>query len=134
MSTSSPGRPCLPNDADVHEAHAALGNGAYLLDVRSSAEYESGHAPEAGLIPLPSLGDRLGEVPRDRPVYVICHSGGRSAIAARQLAEAGHADVTKVRGGMSAWIRAGLPVEPAQEGRGVVQNLLSGRLWPRFGR
>lgn len=63
--------------------------GAVLLDVRSPAEYASGHADGALNIPLQDLSRRLGEVPEDRPVVVYCASGRRSASACEALSRAG---------------------------------------------
>lgn len=127
-------RHAVAQDIDVHEAHRAVQEGAFLLDVRSGAEYRSGHAPGSVLVPLPVLHARLSEVPRDRRICVICHSGGRSAVAAHHLVAAGYDDVANVRGGMAAWIAEGLPVEPEEPQGGILGGLLSGRLWPRFGR
>jgi rhodanese-related sulfurtransferase len=74
--------------------------------VRQADEYEAAHVPGAVLIPLDQLGDRQDELPRDRPLLVICRSGGRSAAAVRALAAAGY-DATNVAGGTLAWIAAG---------------------------
>jgi sulfur-carrier protein adenylyltransferase/sulfurtransferase len=41
-----------------------------ILDVRQPGEYEAGHLPGARLIPLPELGDRLGELDKDKPTLV----------------------------------------------------------------
>ena len=83
----------------------------FLLDVREPWEFEAGHVPGAQLIPLAELEDRLNEVPRDRPVLVICHSGQRSLAAAGYLLQLGYADVSNVDGGTAAWIERGYPVE-----------------------
>ena len=56
------------------------------------------------------LQDRFGEVPRDRPVAVVCGSGYRASIAASFLKRAGYDAVTNVIGGMTAWTNASLPV------------------------
>ena len=53
---------------------------------------------------------RVGELPTDRPLLVICHLGGRSAAAAGFLIRTGRTDVVNVAGGMDAWDAAGLPV------------------------
>ncbi len=82
---------------------------AVLLDVRESVEWKSGHAPNARHLPLSALGRRRGELPTDRPIVTVCHSGMRSARAASLLARAGH-EVYNLRGGMRAWTHAGLPV------------------------
>ena len=50
-----------------------------VVDVRESREYRPGHVPGAKNVPLSVLPALLPEVPKDRPVYVICQSGGRSA-------------------------------------------------------
>ena len=63
----------------------------------------------ARLIPLGELGDRIGEVPHDRPVVVYCRSGKRSLAAAQSLAAAGIGPVSNLEGGILAWARE---VEP----------------------
>ena len=41
-----------------------------ILDVRQPGEYKQAHIPGATLIPLPELGDRLGEIDSEKPVLV----------------------------------------------------------------
>jgi sulfur-carrier protein adenylyltransferase/sulfurtransferase len=83
----------------------------FLLDVREPWEYVAGHVPGAALIPLGDLERRVSEVPRDRPVFAICHSGQRSLAAAGYLQTLGYADVTNVDGGTAAWMERGYPVD-----------------------
>lgn len=75
---------------------------ALVLDVRSVAEYDSGHLPDSLNVPHTELRQRLAEV-RDaaagRPVRVLCASGVRSAIAHRVLAQSGF-DSASLSGGM----------------------------------
>ncbi|MFE8956655.1 rhodanese-like domain-containing protein [Streptomyces althioticus] len=85
------------------EAQAA---GALVVDVRNGGEYRAGHVPGARSAPLPNLPLVLSELPKDRPVYVICQSGGRSAQATSLLCDLGH-DAHSVSGGTGAWIDAG---------------------------
>jgi adenylyltransferase/sulfurtransferase len=77
----------------------------FLLDVRESWEWSvSSLAPlGARLVPLAELGERLSEVPLDRPVVVYCRSGQRSRTAARRLLDHGLTDVRSMRGGLRAW-------------------------------
>ena len=60
-----------------------------LLDTRTAEEYEKGHIEGYINIPVDDLRDRLGEIDRSRPVYVICQSGLRSYIACRILSQNG---------------------------------------------
>jgi phage shock protein E len=75
--------------------------GAKVVDVRSKAEFNDGHHPKATNIPLDALQARIAEFgPKDKCIIVYCASGGRSAMAARLLKEAGYADVINA-GGLS---------------------------------
>jgi glyoxylase-like metal-dependent hydrolase (beta-lactamase superfamily II)/rhodanese-related sulfurtransferase len=78
-----------------------------VLDVREPAEYAHGHVPGAVNLPQADLATRLVEVPRDRPVAVICQAGYRSRRAAQFLAQIGYTHVVSVRGGTEAWQAAG---------------------------
>ena len=62
---------------------------AVLLDVRTPFEYNRGHEPGFINIEVDELRERLDEVERGKPVYVMCHSGLRSYIACRILAQHG---------------------------------------------
>lgn len=83
--------------------------GVTVLDVREPEEYVEGHVPGALLIPMGQVPDRMDEVPREGPVYVICASGRRSQTSAAQLEEAGF-DAYSVAGGTSGWIERGQEV------------------------
>lgn len=98
------------NKITVQEAAVALKqNNALLIDVRGFDEFAAGHVPSALCLPLSDLERRFGEIPTDQPVLVLCHSGGRSALAAAQLRSLGMDNVTDVAGGFQAWRKAGLP-------------------------
>ena len=90
-----------------------------LIDVRQASEYESGHVPGAWHINGGSLPDRLSDLPRDRPIAVMCAAGFRASIATSLLRSAGFADVAWVDRGFPSWRAAGYPVEyGASDGRG----------------
>lgn len=82
-----------------------------VVDVRNPDEHAAGALPGAILVPLPDLAGRIASVVADRttPVAVICAGGARSARAADQLAGLGYSRVWSVRGGFTAWQKAGLP-------------------------
>jgi rhodanese-related sulfurtransferase len=81
-----------------------------LLDVRTPQEYKEYHIGGAQLIPLNELPDKLKRIPRDRTVVCVCASGNRSNSAARRLEKEGY-KVSNMKGGMSRWMRSGLPVK-----------------------
>ncbi len=82
----------------------------YLLDVRSAGEYKQAHISGADLIPLDELSTKISRLPKEREIICVCASGSRSSAAARQLSGQGY-KVSNMRGGMSRWMHAGLPVK-----------------------
>lgn len=75
-----------------------------MIDVRSPAEYASGHVPRALNIPLEQVESRLGDL--GARVAILCHSGNRANMAC-ELLSAHHPDLLVVEGGTQAWIAAG---------------------------
>jgi sulfur dioxygenase len=84
-----------------------------VIDVREPDEYVGplGHIRGAKLIPLGQLGRRLDELPRDRPLVIVCRSGARSAQATVALQRAGFPQVANLSGGMLRWRGEGHAVE-----------------------
>ncbi|HEX8993940.1 MAG TPA: rhodanese-like domain-containing protein [Candidatus Paceibacterota bacterium] len=99
----------------VTEAYASLqakGAAAALVDVRTPEEFASGRATGAINIPLDELPQRAHEIDGYADVFMICRSGGRSAVATQLLGSLGfRGTVTNVEGGTMAWQYAGLPME-----------------------
>jgi hydroxyacylglutathione hydrolase len=85
-----------------------------VVDVRQAGEYAEGHVPGSLHVAAGDLPDRLEELPRDRPIAVVCASGYRAAVGASLLARAGFRDVAWVSEGLPAWRAAGLPVETGE--------------------
>jgi adenylyltransferase/sulfurtransferase len=73
-----------------------------LIDVREPHEYDIAKIAGSTLIPLGSLPERLGQLPKNKPLVVHCKMGGRSAKAVKLLREKGF-DATNVAGGINAW-------------------------------
>jgi uncharacterized membrane protein YdjX (TVP38/TMEM64 family) len=98
-----------------------------ILDVRTTADFvgEQGHIADALNLPLEELEARLADVGDDpeQPIAIVCRTDRRSAKAAALLARRGFADARVVRGGMTAWLAQGWPVEdrspPTTEGAEV---------------
>jgi len=96
----------------VDELDRLLHDGqAHLLDVREDWEYRRGHVPQALHIPLGQLGQRFAELPQGERVVVICQSGNRSLAATDFLLTQGREGSASVKGGTSAWVRSGRPLE-----------------------
>lgn len=106
---------------------AQIPNDAFVLDVREEAEFDSGHAPGARLLPLSTIMDNpegsaralaleVESVPNPH-VFVMCQAGVRSQYAIQMFhsqPEVQHIRLTNVIGGMYGWMGAGLPVvQPA---------------------
>jgi glyoxylase-like metal-dependent hydrolase (beta-lactamase superfamily II)/rhodanese-related sulfurtransferase len=81
-----------------------------VLDVREPEEYAHGHVPGAVSLPQADLASRLDEVPRDRPVMLVCQRGMRSYRAAQFLVQMGIDQVASVKGGTAAWRAAAKPL------------------------
>ena len=104
---------------DTAELAERLADGSppLTLDVRDDDEYAEAHIPGSVHIPYAALPERLGELPRDRPVATICSGGKRSGLAASILQGEGFEQVIHVgHGGVRTWQRDGHPVESEQEG------------------
>jgi rhodanese-related sulfurtransferase len=99
-----------------------------LVDVREPWEFAAVRAPGAVLLPMSTFNDRVGELPADRPLMVICQSGSRSGAVTGFLTRSGRSDVVNVTGGMAAWQQAGLPVTrgAVAHGEGALPNEQAG--------
>jgi rhodanese-related sulfurtransferase len=85
-----------------------------LLDVREVYEYVPRHPTGAINIPMSQLQRRVGEVPKDREVLVICEHGNRSVNVTHFLRAQGVTRALNVDGGTEEWEQARLPMEYAQ--------------------
>ncbi|MDX1526435.1 MULTISPECIES: rhodanese-like domain-containing protein [Pseudidiomarina] len=110
-------------EIDVHTLQQKIAEGARVIDVREPAEYAVGHIRQAVNMPRGVLEMQINQHPAvagyddalqriaAEPLYLICRSGGRSALAAESLLRMGFdADkVISVAGGMNAWEEAKYP-------------------------
>ncbi len=104
---------------DASEARTLVDEGAVMIDVRSTAEWNAGHAPMAKHVALNELGQRMSRLPKGKKVIVVCRSGSRSRAACRQLASAG-IDVVNLRRGLHGWQHAGQPLVDRRGRPGVL--------------
>jgi hypothetical protein len=85
---------------------------AFLLDVRTAGEFGGGHLPKASNIDFrsPDFANKIKDLPKDKPVFVYCLSGGRSAQAAEIMRKEGF-QVTELQGGYLKWTTKLKPLE-----------------------
>lgn len=88
-----------------------LSNNAFLLDVREEFELATGTIESSHHIPLNQLRQRLGELPKNQPIYVYCQVGHRGYNAARILSQAGF-DVKNLDGGYKTYKTAHYRIKP----------------------
>ena len=106
--------PDFPGVVDItpEEVNEKL-NDVVLIDVRRPDEYEGelGHIPNAELIVLDTIPQRSQDIPKDKPVVLICRSGRRSAQASQFLSEQGYDNTYNLFGGMILWNEKGFTTE-----------------------
>jgi rhodanese-related sulfurtransferase len=90
------------------------------VDVRELNEFAAVRLDDVVLLPMSSFAERFAELPKDRPLLLMCAAGSRSAAATAHLIRNGYTDVVNVAGGITDWQRAGLPVRkgPVEPGEG----------------
>jgi rhodanese-related sulfurtransferase len=95
------------------EAQALIEDGAQLVDVRVSHEWDAGHIVGATHLSLEELAERSDELDTDRPVVLYCRGGTRSSMAAEALGGAGF-NAVKLTDGIVGWDEAGLELDSEQ--------------------
>lgn len=99
--------PAVPEVSPVEFAErwpeGALGRDVVLLDVREPEELALAAIAGALHIPMREVPARTAELPHDKPIVVICHSGRRSYVVADYLLGQDFRDVFNLRGGIDAW-------------------------------
>jgi rhodanese-related sulfurtransferase len=83
----------------------------YLLDVRTLGEYTQKRIKGARLIPIDQIQRRINEIPKNRPIIVICETGMRSSQVGRYLDSLGYQGVSNLSQGIMGWQLRGYPIE-----------------------
>ena len=81
-----------------------------FVDVREQDAWAAGHIVQARHVPLSQLENRGAELPKAKPVVLVCETGRDSAKALDQLKKAGFEKLAILQGGMASWRAAGLPI------------------------
>jgi rhodanese-related sulfurtransferase len=101
-----------PEDLSPARVAELLRDGAQGVDVREQYERDAGHIADTVHIELEQLAASADTLDPERPVVFYCRSGSRSALAAQAFAAAGF-EAHNLDGGLQAWVKEGLPIEPA---------------------
>ena len=90
---------------------------AVVLDVRSEAEFKTGHIPQARHMPTGDLNQRLKEINKfkDKPIILYCQTGNRANTAGARLKKEGFGAVHTLQGGLAAWQNANLPISKSKK-------------------
>ncbi len=97
---------------DASDAAARLEQGGLLIDVREQAEWDEARVPGSVHRPITAINEWWHDLPPDRDIVVLCHSGNRSAQVVQALtAQAGMDNVWNLAGGIVAWANAGHSVD-----------------------
>lgn len=102
----------VPELTAVEVQQRLISGAVHLLDCREHDEVLIARISGAAHIPMNDIPQRLGDIPRDRPVVVYCHHGRRSDRVAAWLLQQGFADVANMTGGIDAWSRLVDPSVP----------------------
>jgi rhodanese-related sulfurtransferase len=86
--------------------------GTIVLDVRTPAEFATGHLPGAQNIDIegPDFASGIAALDKTATYAVYCHSGNRSATAMQQMTAASFTHVYDLAGGIGAWQTMGGPM------------------------
>ncbi|WP_281886840.1 rhodanese-like domain-containing protein [Paenibacillus sp. YYML68] len=76
--------------------------GTLTIDVREQMEWDYYHWEGMELVPMMTIPQKLDELPRDKPLYIVCAHGVRSANVCHYLSQHGFDNVVNVEGGMAA--------------------------------
>jgi rhodanese-related sulfurtransferase len=101
------------NNISQQELLDANSKNVVIVDVRTPAEFQKGHVPNAINVPLSEIVDNpdVLKSSKGKPIVLYCRSGYRAGKAAEALHKDGYQNLRHLEGDMQSWLKAGLPVE-----------------------
>ena len=99
------------------DAVALINDDASVVDLRSADAFSRGHIVNARNIPFDELEARKDTLKKNRPVVAVCDAGINSTKAVALLKQSGFDSAYSLKGGMTAWGQAGLPVVTGKKTR-----------------
>ncbi|MGB6104861.1 MAG: rhodanese-like domain-containing protein [Pusillimonas sp.] len=81
-----------------------------FLDIRSHESFKTGSIPQARSLPAADLQAKLGSLPKDKPIIVVCDQGRDSVRVAGNLRKQGYDQAVSLDGGLKGWVQSGMPL------------------------
>lgn len=105
--------PAAPAMVEPDQVRALMQAGAVVLDVRTPAEFATGHLPKAINLDVrsPEFEAKVAQLDRAATYLVYCRTQNRSRAAAAVMRRLGFQNVNVLSGGFAEWARRGLPTE-----------------------
>ena len=113
-ASTSPSAPAsIFQSLDSRTAQALIDQRQDLLivDLRESREMREGYIAGSLMVPMSALSKGTKSLPADRPMLLVCAVGGRSYAVGRYFSSKGYPEIYNLKGGISAWKKAGLPLK-----------------------
>jgi len=85
------------------KARLDAGEDIDIIDIREDWEVAQGTLAEARHIPMDDIPDSLDDIPKDKPVVIMCHTGRRSEATAEWLSTEDYDNILNLVGGIAAW-------------------------------
>ena len=106
-------------NVDAGDAVKLINNDAVVIDIRSAEAYSRGHIVNARNIPRDELDARLDQLQKykNTPIVAVCDAGVTTTGVVNKLRAAGFESVFGLKGGMTGWGQAGLPVVSGKKTR-----------------
>ena len=96
---------------DVQEAVRLVNHEqGIFLDTRPPEQSKTGSMPQARNIPGADLATKMGSLPKDKPIIVVCDHGSSAGRIASTLQKAGYTQAVVLEGGLRAWNKDGMPL------------------------
>lgn len=83
---------------------------ALFVDVRPAEQFTGGHIAQSRSLPAADIEQKASSLPKNKPLILVCDSGRNASKAVAKLKSQGFADVVSLAGGVTGWVKAGLPI------------------------
>jgi len=83
---------------------------ALFLDIRPTEQFKKGSIAQARNLPETDLPAKIGTLPKNKPIIVVCDQGRDSAKVAVSLRKQGFSEAVSLAGGLRDWLKEGMPL------------------------